>query len=130
MPPTAEALDIAQADFVYDLPLGIDTWWEGWASLRRPAPAARTRPRAVAARPEVLVLDDPLSALDVDTRRSSRTALRRARLHHRAHRAHHQRSCSPTGLPCSNADEITATIGRHIDYAGVRRPLPVRDLQP
>ncbi len=74
----AEALDVAQAGFAYDLPDGVDTRvGEEGLSLSGGQRQRIALARAVAASPEVLVLDDPLSALDTTTEVLVESALRR-----------------------------------------------------
>jgi ATP-binding cassette subfamily B protein len=73
----AQALDLAQATFVYDLPWGLDTRiGEQGMSLSGGQRQRLALARAVISRPTVLVLDDPLSALDVHTESLVEQALR------------------------------------------------------
>ncbi|OJX95711.1 MAG: ABC transporter [Micrococcales bacterium 73-15] len=74
----AEALEAAQADFVADLEDGTDTIiGEEGLSLSGGQRQRLSLARAIAARPRVLVLDDPLSAVDVATETAATDALRR-----------------------------------------------------
>ncbi|WP_406409177.1 ABC transporter ATP-binding protein/permease [Streptomyces halstedii] len=72
------ALSVAQADFVDDLPHGIDTQvGEQGLSLSGGQRQRLALARAVVGRPRFLILDDPLSALDVHTEALVEAALRR-----------------------------------------------------
>ncbi|WP_435845913.1 ABC transporter ATP-binding protein [Streptomyces huasconensis] len=74
----ARALDVAQADFVHALPQGTDTQvGEQGLSLSGGQRQRLALARAVVGRPRFLVLDDPLSALDVHTEALVEAALRR-----------------------------------------------------
>jgi ATP-binding cassette subfamily B protein len=73
-----EAIEVAQADFVHGLPYGLDTRiGEQGLSLSGGQRQRLALARAVLGRPRVLVLDDPLSALDVHTEAQVEAALRR-----------------------------------------------------
>ncbi|MGI5194716.1 ABC transporter ATP-binding protein [Streptomyces sp. CA-288835] len=72
------ALAIAQADFTHALPHGTDTQvGEQGLSLSGGQRQRLALARAVVGRPRFLVLDDPLSALDVHTEAAVEAALRR-----------------------------------------------------
>ncbi|MDT4899760.1 MAG: ATP-binding cassette, subfamily bacterial [Pseudonocardiales bacterium] len=73
-----EAISVAQADFVHRLPFGLETRiGEQGLSLSGGQRQRLALARAVLGRPRVLVLDDPLSALDVNTESQVEEALRR-----------------------------------------------------
>ncbi|WP_405148873.1 ABC transporter ATP-binding protein/permease [Sphaerisporangium sp. NBC_01403] len=72
-----EALEIAQAAFAYDLPWGLDTRiGEQGMSLSGGQRQRLALARAVLSKPRILVLDDTLSALDVETEALVEQALR------------------------------------------------------
>ncbi|GLW97380.1 ABC transporter ATP-binding protein [Microtetraspora sp. NBRC 16547] len=71
------ALEIAQATFAYDLPWGLETRiGEQGMSLSGGQRQRLALARAVLGRPRILVLDDTLSALDVETEALVEEALR------------------------------------------------------
>lgn len=76
-PDIRRALDVAQCDFVDRLPHGLDTQvGEQGLSLSGGQRQRLALARAVVGRPRFLVLDDPLSALDVHTEALVEAALR------------------------------------------------------
>jgi ATP-binding cassette subfamily B protein len=71
------ALEVSQATFAHDLPWGLDTRiGEQGLSLSGGQRQRLALARAIVGRPRVLVLDDPLSALDVHTEARVESALR------------------------------------------------------
>jgi ATP-binding cassette, subfamily B, bacterial len=72
------ALTAAQARFAYDLPWGLDTRiGEQGMALSGGQRQRIALARAILAKPDVLILDDPLSALDVHTEERVTQALHR-----------------------------------------------------
>jgi ATP-binding cassette, subfamily B, bacterial len=77
----AQAIEIAAAQFVYDLPFGLETRiGEQGMSLSGGQRQRLSLARAILAAPKILVLDDTLSALDVHTEAVVEEALRRVLL--------------------------------------------------
>lgn len=73
----AEALRVARAEFVYDLPWGLETrLGEQGLSLSGGQRQRLALARAILVRPRLLVLDDTLSALDIHTEAEVEEALR------------------------------------------------------
>src|SRR5205814_6017778 len=71
------ALAVAQAGFVHELPWGLDTRiGEQGLSLSGGQRQRLALARAIIGQPRILVLDDPLSALDVHTEALVEDALR------------------------------------------------------
>ena len=127
-----EALDIAQAGFVDDLPDGVETMiGEEGMSLSGGQRQRLALARAVAAKPSVLVLDDPLSALDVDTEALVEEALRRVLADTTALVVAHRPSTVALADRVALLEDGPHHRGRHaLRAAAQQRPLPTRDLEP
>ncbi|WP_052090994.1 ABC transporter ATP-binding protein [Modestobacter caceresii] len=113
----AEALRVAQADFVHELPWGLDTRiGEQGLSLSGGQRQRLALARAVLGRPSVLVLDDPLSALDVHTEALVERALREVLAETTALVVAHRASTVVLADRVALLEEgrITA-VGRHTD---------------
>src|SRR3954454_20282516 len=111
----AEALRVAKAEFVHELPWGLDTRiGEQGLSLSGGQRQRLALPRAVLGRPSVLVLDDPLSALDVHTEALVERALREVLAETTARVVAHRPS---TVLLADRVDLLQggrlAAVGRH-----------------
>ena len=77
-----EALELAQAEFVFDLPWGLETRiGEQGLSLSGGQRQRLALARAVITRPTIFVLDDPLSSLDVHTEGLVEAAMARVLRH-------------------------------------------------
>lgn len=75
----AHAIDVAAAQFVYELPFGLDTRiGEQGMTLSGGQRQRLSLARAIVAAPKILVIDDTLSALDMHTETQVIEALRRA----------------------------------------------------
>lgn len=112
-----EALAVAQASFVDDLPDGVDTViGEEGLSLSGGQRQRLALARAVAAKPAVLVLDDPLSALDVDTEALVEDALRRVLANTTALViAHRPSTVTLADRVALLADGKVTAVGKHSD---------------
>ncbi len=114
----AEAIAVAQAGFVYELPHGLDTRvGEQGLSLSGGQRQRLALARAVIGRPRVLVLDDPLSALDVHTEAQVERALRQVLSQTTALVVAHRAS---TVLL---ADRVALLSGKRIVAVGTHREL-------
>jgi ATP-binding cassette subfamily B protein len=114
----AQAIEVAAAQFVYDLPFGLDTRiGEQGMSLSGGQRQRLSLARAILAAPRILVLDDTLSALDVHTEAVVEEALRRV-LH------------SVTGIVVAHrastvllADKVALLDGGSITHVGTHAEL-------
>jgi ATP-binding cassette, subfamily B, bacterial len=112
------ALQVAKADFVWDLPWGLETRvGEQGYSLSGGQRQRLALARAVLGSPRVLVLDDPLSAVDVHTEREIEEALASVLRGVTALLVVHR----PSTLAL--ADRVALLDGRHIAAIGTHSEL-------
>jgi ATP-binding cassette, subfamily B, bacterial len=108
-----DAIETAQAGFVYELPWGLETRiGEQGMSLSGGQRQRLALARAVLARPNILVLDDTLSSLDVHTEALVEHALRRVLAHTTAIVVAHRASTVML------ADRVALLSGRTITHVG------------
>ena len=112
-----QALAAAQAGFVHDLPWGLDTRiGEQGMTLSGGQRQRIALARAILARPSVLVLDDPLSALDVHTEEKVSRALRQVLAGTTALIvAHRPSTVALTDKVALLADGVIAAVGSHAE---------------
>ena len=112
------AVETAQADFVHDLPWGLDTRvGEQGLTLSGGQRQRLALARAIVGRPPVLVLDDPLSSLDVHTEALVEEALARVLASSTALVAVHR----PSTLAL--ADRVAFLDGGHLEAVGTHAEL-------
>jgi ATP-binding cassette subfamily B protein len=111
----AAALAAAQAEFAYDLPWGLDTRiGEQGMSLSGGQRQRIALARAILSRPDVLLLDDPLSAVDVQTEARATRALARVLTHTTALVVAHRPSTVLLGDTVALLDGgVIAAVGTH-----------------
>ncbi len=112
-----QALAAAQAGFVHDLPWGLDTRiGEQGKTLSGGQRQRVALARAILARPSVLVLDDPLSALDVHTEEKVSRALRQVLAGTTALIvAHRPSTVALADRVALLADGVVAALGTHTE---------------
>jgi ATP-binding cassette subfamily B protein len=112
-----QALAAAQAGFAHDLPWGLDTRiGEQGMTLSGGQRQRIALARAILARPSVLVLDDPLSALDVHTEEKVSRALRQVLAGTTALVvAHRPSTVALADKVALLADGVIVTLGTHAE---------------